>query len=271
MMSGVLKEFYSEWYKKSPEEIDFDIKASIEKSAAALAMMKDVDIGPINSVLEIGCGFGRNLVEVMEDTRALFGLGCDISEDAIAYAKQHYENNSIKFINTASMDFKATVAHIRSVYPAPFDLAILFDMLEHIPQPKTFVRELASIAKYFIIKLPLEDNILYNYILPERVKEYPSARHQDGHFWEFHVNNVHHFTVSLGLTPIKYDFYQYDINTIFPPHLKPRNLRGLLFYKAMRRLFSISRYILPRRILLRLMGGGGFICLATWSKDFVLE
>lgn len=271
MKPGVLKEFYSQWSKKSPEEIDFDIKVSIEKSSAALEVLKEANIGKIDSILEIGCGFGRNLVDVMDYTKAVFGLGCDISEDAITYARQRYKNDSIRYICIPSMDIKTTVSQIHSLCNTPFDLVILFDMLEHVPNSKTFVRELASIAKYFIIKLPLEDCILSSYILPERMKEYPGALHRDGHFREFHVNNVHHFVVSLGLTPIKYNFYKYNVNTIYPPHLSPHNLKGRLFYEALRKIYLVSGYILPKRILLRVMGGGGFVCLATWSEDLVLE
>lgn len=271
MKADILKEFYTQWSKKSPEEIDFDIKVSIEKSGAALEMFKKADIGTIDSILEIGCGYGRNLAEVMGYTNAIFGLGCDISEDAIAYARQQCKDDSIKYICIPSMDIRTTVSHIRSLYNTPFDLVILFDILEHVPNTKTFVQELASIAKCFIIILPLEDCILFNYIFPERMKEYPSAKHKDGHLWEFHVNNVHHFVVSLGLTPIMYNFYKYNVNTIFPPHLRPHNLKGRLFYEALRKIHQVSSYLLPKRVFLRVMGGGGFVCLATWSGDLVLE
>jgi len=266
----LLENFYTEWSRKTPAEIEFDIKVSIEKSGAALSLLEDTNIGPVNSVLEVGCGFGRNLVEVMNRTGASYGLGCDFSEETIEYAKKHYENKSIRFFRNSSLDIESTVSQLRKIYDKPFDLVILFDTLEHIPGPKTFIRALSSVSRYFLIKLPLEDSILDNYLLPVR-KRYPCSLHPDGHLREFHVNNVHQFVVSLGLTPLKYDLYEYSINTLFPGHIRPAHLKGKLFFEMLRMIKCAARYMLPRRVFLRIIGGGGFVCLAKWDPEFVLE
>ena len=76
-------------------------------------------------------------------------MGVDFSQDAVEYAKKHYEGDKIKFIRTDSLDIKLTVDQIRKLYPDCFDMTILFDVLEHIPNPKTFIRELAAISKFF--------------------------------------------------------------------------------------------------------------------------
>lgn len=267
-----LKDFYSDWYqKKSKEQTEYEINVCIQKSRIACELLGGVEIAPINSVLEIGCGYGCNLVEVVERTKASFGLGCDVSKAAIEYAKKHYENDSIKFLQTESRDIKSTVSQIRRIHSGPFDITILFYVLEHVPQPKTFIRHLASISKHFLIILPLDNTIFNNYILPQRMKSYPSSKHPDAHFWEFHVNNVHHFIVSLGLTPIVYQFNKFSLDEEYPSFLRPSHLKGRILFECMKVFKYVTGKIMPRRMFLRLIGGGYFTCLASWSDEFVLE
>jgi len=266
-----LEDFYSNWYEKSKEQVEYEINVCKEKSATACKLLDKVDVGSINSVLEIGCGFGRNLVEIVNYTKASFGLGCDVPKAAIEYAKKYYENDSIKFLQAESLDIKSTVSQIRRIHSEPFDIAILFYVLEHVPKPKTFISQLAPISKHFLVILPLDNTIFNNYILPQRMKTYPSSKHPDAHFWEFHVNNVHHFIVSLGLTPIVYQFNKFSLYDQYPPHLRPSNLKGRILFECMRVFKYVTGKIMPRRMFLRLIGGGYFMCLASWSEEFVLE
>ncbi len=43
-----------------------------------------------------------------------------------------------------------------------FDLVLMVDVLEHVPDTTAALRELSRISKYVIFKVPLEDNIYYN-------------------------------------------------------------------------------------------------------------
>lgn len=72
--------------------------ACIEKSQPACRMLGKANIGTVNSILELGCGFGRNFVELMRYTNAFFDLGSDISETAIAYAERPDGSSSKKFM-----------------------------------------------------------------------------------------------------------------------------------------------------------------------------
>ena len=60
-----IENYYSSWHDKSDKEIEYDINACVEKCTAASKLLKQIDIGVINSVLEIGCGYGRNVVEII--------------------------------------------------------------------------------------------------------------------------------------------------------------------------------------------------------------
>ena len=43
-----------------------------------------------------------------------------------------------------------------------FDLVLMVDVLEHVPDTSAALKELSRISKYVIFKVPLEDNIYYN-------------------------------------------------------------------------------------------------------------
>lgn len=263
--------FYSGWYEKSQQQILFDIEVGKEKSRNAFEVLENAHVDPIKSILEIGCGYGQNLAEMMCSTKAAYGLGVDISQSAVDFANSHYRQNSTKFIHIDTVDINETVNRIHSIHPEPFDLLLLFDLLEHIPRPKTFIRNIASLGKYFLIKLPIENCILSNYLLPERMKSFPGAKHPDGHLREFTVNDVHHFVASLGFIPLASSLYLYSTNTTYPSHLRPMGKKGALYYDILRTATEMCKRILPRRLFLRLIGGGGFICLASWSEDYLLD
>lgn len=234
-------------------------------------MLDKVDIGQVKSVLEMGSGFGKGLHTIVNKTASSYGLGVDFSQEAVEYAKNHYEGDKLKFIRTDSLDIKLTVDQIRKLYPDCFDMTILFDVLEHVPKPKTFVRELAAISKFFLINLPLENTILNNYVHSIGPDTYPSILHSDGHLRAFTVNDVHNFVTSLGLTPLSFRFYQYSINNVYPDHLKPSNLKGVMSYSILKAIFLTTRHLVPLRAKLRLFNGGAFMCLAEWSSSLVLE
>jgi hypothetical protein len=150
-------------------------------------------------------------------------------------------------------------------------MTILFDVLEHIPKPKTFVRELATISKFFLINLPLDNTILNNYIRSIGPETYPSILHGDGHLREFNVNDAHNFVTSLGLTPLSFRFYQYGINIVYPAHLKPSNFKGVISNNLLKAIYLTTKHLVPLRVKLRLFNGGAFMCLAVWSSSLVLE
>lgn len=42
------------------------------------------------------------------------------------------------------------------------DLALLIDVLEHVPDPTLALKEVKRVSKFVIMKVPLEDNLFYN-------------------------------------------------------------------------------------------------------------
>lgn len=268
MATDKMIEFYDGWYDKTKEEIDYDIRSCVEKCKAAKILLSKNEIGVINSVLEIGCGYGCNLAEIVKYTQAGLGVGTDICKKAIDFAQKNYVNEKIKYFHIESLDIKDTVVQISKIRQQKFDLAILFDVLEHIPRPKEFVGQIASIAKCFLIVLPIDNTIFNDYIMK---KCYPSSLHPDGHLREFNVNNVHQFVVSLGLAPLAFDFHIWSLDDMYPLRKQPLTVRQMFSRRCLRIVNGMARNVLPKRIFLRMIGTGFFVCLATWSAEYVLE
>jgi hypothetical protein len=145
---------------------------------------------------------------------------------------------------------------------------LLVDLLEHVPNCKALLAGLSEFASYFVVKLPIESTLFDNYVLQ---KEYPSSVHSNGHLREFDANNVHYFIRGIGLTPIWESLYVYsyrDLVTLAPPDssFRKKLIHVMLGYFR----FAMSK-LLPRKLFLRLVGGGGYICLATFDNAHALD
>lgn len=263
-----LEEFYEVWSSKSAAEIEYDIEASRRKAAVITASLPREITSEIHSVLDFGCGYGALLSQFKGALGIEKGIGVDFSASAITIAKERFESEALKFHKLETLDIAQNVTYLNSLLPEGADCVLLIDLLEHVPDCKTLVASLGTIAKYFVIKLPVESSVFDNYVLP---KEYPSPVHSNGHLREFDANNVYYFIRQLGLTPLYESLYVYHPDDAFPPApegatFKQRAVRMLI--KGFKRAAS---WLLPRKIYLRLIGGGGYFCIATFDQSHVLN
>jgi SAM-dependent methyltransferase len=103
------------------------------------------------AVLDISCGIGYGSAIICESSEVSSYMGVDISEAEIKYANENFKADKTEFRkgDICSLDFPN----------ASFDTIICLETLEHIPDPKSALRELARILK--------DDGILIGSI-PER-------------------------------------------------------------------------------------------------------
>lgn len=263
-----LENFYASWSSKSSAEVKYDIEASIRKAEVIASGLPQGVTQHIHSILDFGCGYGALLHRMQDRLGISKGVGVDFSASAIEIAKQEFEGDALEFHKLGTLDIAENALYLKSILPEGVDGVLLIDLLEHVPDCKTLVSSLAKLAKYFIIKLPVESSFVDNYILP---KEYPSSVHSNGHLREFDANNVHYFIRQLGLTPLYETLYVYHPRDAFPPcpanaTLKQRVVRGLIIgFKRM------ASWLLPRKLFLRLVGGGGYFCIATFDSSHILN
>lgn len=100
------------------------------------------------SVLDAGCGEGFATGYLAEHLPGARFEGVDVSEGAIAYARQHFGER--------------VTYQVGSVYELPFDdnafdLVLCSEVLEHLDRPDLAVRELARVARrHVLMTVPLE-------------------------------------------------------------------------------------------------------------------
>lgn len=266
-MNSELSEFYQTWSNKEEWLIDYDNEVAGRKVDAILEGMPELRDLDIKSVVDFGCGYGKTLHELSQRLNLEKAYGFDVSGNAINYAQKHFSSPGLQFHQLATLDIADNTQFIKSISGNNVDAILLIDLLEHVPNCIDLMLNLSGITKYFIVRLPIEENMINNYLLK---KVYPSSKHYNGHVREFNVNSVHYFIRKIGLTPLVEAIHIYDFKDSYPPQPSaPISLRGiarnLLKYAKM-----VLARVLPKRIYLRLVGPGAYHCVATFSKDHIL-
>jgi SAM-dependent methyltransferase len=265
-----LNDFYSEWSNKELSEIDFDIRSAQRKAVAIVSLIPPQLMGSMNKMLDFGCGYGevvRVLKQLLPDS-VHWALGVDYSLGAVEVARTRSDNESITFEKLPALDVKDNLDFLRAKVSGGVDAILLIDLLEHVPDCRTLIAQLAPFTRMFVIKLPVESSVMDNYFLP---KEYPSSLHSNGHLREFDSNSVHYFIRSLGLTPMFETLYRYESEDSFPPLALGSPLKARLVRIAIMSVKKVLSWVLPTKIFLRLVGGGGYICVAIYNPQQVLN
>jgi 2-polyprenyl-6-hydroxyphenyl methylase/3-demethylubiquinone-9 3-methyltransferase len=91
-------------------------------------LVRQFDLGPHDTVCEIGCAVGHFLAAIAGDIES--GIGLDTAEAAIAGANRRKAENgleNIEFLQVTAQDFAAIEANV-----GQFDYVLLMDVTEHI-------------------------------------------------------------------------------------------------------------------------------------------
>lgn len=265
-----LEGFYEAWSSKTSDAIDYDIEASIRKADVIASHIPASLLANIRSILDFGCGYGAVLYRFQERLASTVdvAVGVDFSNAAVEMARQRFQRGSLKYCKLPKLDISENQDFLRETIPDGVDCILLIDLLEHVPDCKELINALAEFTPYFIVKLPVESSVLDNYVLP---KEYPSSVHSNGHLREFDANNVHYFIRQLGLTPLYETLYVYHSEDVFPPLPEGCTLKQRLVRWLLRGFKVVAVRILPKKVFLRWVGGGGYFCIATFDRSHILN
>jgi SAM-dependent methyltransferase len=127
------------------EQAQIDIEVQLLKLPNLLALLPDPQC--LSRVLEIGCATGE-LIAACPVRAGGYKLGIDISAANVAVARARFPQ--VKF---QEGDFRSLAAE-------PFDAVIVSDVLEHVPDDISFLRDAAALGRMVLVNLPLEDNWL---------------------------------------------------------------------------------------------------------------
>lgn len=127
------------------EQAQIAIEVQLFKLPNLLAVVADPNL--LASALEIGCATGE-LIAAMPVREGGRKVGVDISAANIAVARERHPD----------VDFRA--GDFGALSGESFDVVILSDVLEHVPDDRRFLREAAVLGRQVLVNLPLEDNWL---------------------------------------------------------------------------------------------------------------
>jgi Methyltransferase domain len=147
----------------------------------------------LKTVCEVGCGAGEILNQLYNELPDVVEfLGYDISQQAIEMCKSR-EKERLKYYN---IDFIETKEF--------YDLILAIDLIEHIEDCFSFMRELQKRATYKIYNIPLE--LWINCLVPGKLL---SSRRNVGHLHYFNKElafelllETGHEIIDFELTPL---------------------------------------------------------------------
>lgn len=193
-----------------------------------------------STVAEVGCGAGEILLELSQlmNKAEISYTGYDISPQAIELAKK-IETDQVKYRVENILDNKND-----DVY----DLLLMLDVFEHVPDYMGFLESCRSKAKYKIFHIPLDlhvSSVLRNGFIKKR----------------YTIGHIHYFSAESALATLKdtgYEikdyFYTNAAIDLFSTHPS--------FKKAIANVprWVISRFSTP--LSSRLLGGYSLLVLA---------
>jgi SAM-dependent methyltransferase len=225
-----------EYLEKNPT---WHIEHSPWKAKQIMRMLAQNDIVP-KTVCEVGCGAGeilKQLQENMEHPCTLWGY--EISQQAFDLCKSR-ENERLHF----------KLADFLQEKDPFFDLILLIDIIEHLEDYFSFLRDLKPKSQYKILHIPL-DLTLRAIVRRELI----------GH--RKHAGHLHYFTQDIALQMLKevgyevLDHFYTPIALEIPAKATPVEVKRQLLFLPRKIGFTIRR-----DLAVRLFGGWSLLVLA---------
>lgn len=175
------------------------------------------------SVCEVGCGAGAILAALRDrlpDTRF---VGYEISPDALRLAAARA---------CPRLEFRLQDA---ATATETYDLMVLMDVIEHVPDPIGFLATLRSRARRVVLHIPL-DLSAQSVLRPCKLLAKRSS-----------VGHIHYFTPETALATVRDAGYRITASRYTQTFGRPSTMMG--------RLALLPRQILPAELAARVLGG----------------
>jgi hypothetical protein len=121
------------------------------------------------------------------------------------------------------------------------------DVFEHVDDYVEFIRDLRSLGRKIIFRIPLDMNVL-NVAFPSRIL---ALRQRLGH--------LHYFSETTAIATIQYCGCSVVDSVVVPPVSKGRRGLGHVVTGGLRRLIGL----ISPSLSVRLLGGGSLLVLAS--------
>lgn len=226
----VFEEIYvsGEYLKKHPT---WHVESAPWKVREIQKMIARTGIQP-QTICEVGCGVGgilELLQKGMDSTSSFWGY--DISPQAIELARTR-ENKQLQFKQADMTQENAF-----------FDLMLMIDMLEHVENCFSFLRNLKPKSTYKMLQIALELNVITLLLHPNDLLGFRGT--------QGHVGHVHYFTKNIALALL--EDLGYEVVDYFYTFIPPRSSDPMA-WKLIRPLQKLL-FALHQDFTVRLFGG----------------
>lgn len=180
-VEDINQEFFGEFFNENT--VDYLAKSAGSRwfKDLLLMLLEDVDPKNVKSVADVGCGIGHKTSTLKTYFQDADVSGFDFSEPAIKVAKKAYGPGGV---NYACEDIT------KADYKTRYDLVAAFDVLEHIDDWQTLVRNLIRVNnRYIVFSFPVG-----------RMRPYEV---NIGHFRNFKRGEMEKFMASEGYKTVK--------------------------------------------------------------------
>ena len=213
------------------------------KAKQILKIMERNNIAP-KTICEVGCGAGEILARLQHEmpVECEF-LGYEISPQAFELSRTRANEK---------LNFKlADILEEKGVF---YDLILIIDLIEHLEDYYTFLREIKSKSQYKILHIPLE--ISAQFIL--RNTPFLESRKSAGHLHYYTKDIALHILRDVGYEVL--DYFYTSGSTEIPSKSIKRNIVKL----PRKVLFAIDR-----DLAVRILGGYSLMVLARWGSETI--
>lgn len=207
------------------------------KARHVLEMLDRADYRP-SSICDIGCGSGGLLAYLHQHLRETGSFtGYDISPQAISLAK-----------NKTKADLEFYSENFFDHCSKRFDMILLIDVFEHVPDYLGFLERCRPYADCFIFHIPLELSALWI------MREWPILRRRRS------VGHLHHFSKATALETLQYCGYTINDSFYTASGFQPHDCS---LKATIRDLPKKMMFHLNADFTVKLMGGYSLMVRAT--------
>lgn len=169
-----------------------------EKAASVEHLTRGLSIA---SVLEVGCGTGAVLAEMMRRSIGSEYAGCEPSPELCARARSRGYG--------APVDVRCGTLAETSLGPRGWDLVVVTHVLEHVDDPAALAVQALAAARYAVFEVPLEGTLMSRLRgwLRRALTGRPRTDNAAGHVQFFSAADVHRLVQWAGGRAIRTRVY----------------------------------------------------------------
>jgi SAM-dependent methyltransferase len=152
-------------------------------------------IKPTDNVLDLGCNLGDISFRLAEKAKRVVGI--DYAPKAIETAKQQYQHPNLEFHCAEAYDYLKK-------NDARFDVLILSHILEHLDDPKDFLKKFKNFFNYIYIEVPDFDRYYLNHYRKDF--KLPIIYSDDDHISEFDRAEIKQLLLDCDIELLESEF-----------------------------------------------------------------